>query len=236
MDRREATRLSKFLSLVLRHRPDEYGLHMDDEGFVDFESLIDVIVAEDIAAETAEDDVREIVEGSDRARFEIADGKIRALYGHSSRVPLKYPEHDAPARLYHGGPVGVARKIAERGIQPAGRAMVHLSSTADEAMAVGRRNDPDPVIVEVDTAVAGEHGVTFYQATEKIWLCPPIPAEACIVPELPEAPPKSSAPLATGPIGRVDGGSNPGLQRVEAPAEDQGGFKRRTKKKATGRR
>src|SRR5262245_49066108 len=54
MDRRTATRLSKFLSLVLRHRPDDYGLAMDEQGFVDFESLIDVLVAEDIVAETAE--------------------------------------------------------------------------------------------------------------------------------------------------------------------------------------
>ena len=46
MDRRMATRLSKFLSLVLRHRPDEYGLKMDQEGWVDFEDLIDVLAAE----------------------------------------------------------------------------------------------------------------------------------------------------------------------------------------------
>ena len=110
MDRKQATRLSKFLSLVLRHRPDEYGLHMDEVGFVDFESLIDVIVAEDIAAETAEDDVREIVEGSDRRRFEIRDGKIRALYGHSSRVLLDYPDQDPPERLYHGTSVASASR------------------------------------------------------------------------------------------------------------------------------
>ncbi|MEZ5065421.1 MAG: RNA 2'-phosphotransferase [bacterium] len=232
MDRKQATRLSKFLSLVLRHRPDEYGLHMDEVGFVDFESLIDVIVAEDIAAETAEDDVREIVEGSDRRRFEIRDGKIRALYGHSSRVRLDYPDQDPPERLYHGTSVASAYRVSESGLQPDGRAYVHLSSTAEEADSIGRRNDDDPVIVEIDTAAARAAGTTFYQATDLIWLCSAIPADACKVPTLPERPrveraahERSSSDQAARPRG--------GVRLVEPDASQE--FKRRTRKK-TGRR
>jgi putative RNA 2'-phosphotransferase len=234
MDRKQATRLSKFLSLVLRHRPDEYGLQMDDQGFVEFESLIDVIVAEDIAAETAEDDVREIVEGSDRRRFEISDGRIRALYGHSSRVHLDYPEDDPPAELYHGTSPQVARRILSEGMRPAGRAYVHLSSTPEEAEAVGRRNADDPVIVKVDTAKAREEGVTFHQATDLIWLCPDIPAGCCQVPDLPEvpAPPKPAGPDPVGQVTPRTQGSS-GYQIIQPdPAE---GFKRRPRKKP-GRR
>ena len=242
MDRKQATRLSKFLSLVLRHRPDEYGLHMDELGFVDFESLVDVIVAEDIAAETAEDDIREIVEGSDRRRFEVVDGKIRALYGHSSRVNLDYPGQEPPESLYHGVSIGAARGIAERGILPAGRAYVHLSSTAGEAESVGARNTEHPVVIRVITAPAVDAGVKFTQATDLIWLCPEVPAECCEIPDLPERseeserperserPARADRPAARAPSARPSGG----VQRVQP--DPQEGFKRRTKKKSGGRR
>jgi len=247
MDRKQATRLSKFLSLVLRHRPDEYGLHMDELGFVDFESLVDVIVAEDIAAETAEDDIREIVDGSDRRRFEVVDGKIRALYGHSSRVRLNYPGQEPPESLYHGVSIGAARGIAEAGIVPAGRAYVHLSSTAGEAESVGGRNTEHPVVIRVTTAGAVDAGIKFTQATDLIWLCPSVPAECCEIPDLPERPAepeperaprperterpaRTDRPATSAPAPRASGG----VQVVQP--DPQEGFKRRTKKKSGGRR
>ncbi|NNE42725.1 MAG: RNA 2'-phosphotransferase, partial [Gemmatimonadetes bacterium] len=189
MDRRIATRLSKFLSLVLRHRPDEYGLKMDLEGWVDFDDLIDVLAAEDVVGENAEEIVQDLVNSGDRPRFQIADGKIRALYGHSSRVNLDYPECEPPDTLYNGTSVENARSIKENGLPPAGRAYVHLSSTAEEALSIGRRHDDDPVLIEIDTFAAIETGIKFHQATALIWLCPALAANVCRVPELPEAPP-----------------------------------------------
>jgi putative RNA 2'-phosphotransferase len=238
MDRRMATRLSKFLSLVLRHRPDEYGLRMDPQGWVDFEDLIDVLAAEDILGENAEETVEELVEGSERRRFEIRDGRIRALYGHSSRVTLDYPEDEPPETLYHGTTLEAARRVREEGLLPAGRAYVHLSSTEAEAMNVGRRHEDHPVLIRVDTFAAIEKGLKFHQATELIWLCPALPADVCEVPELPEAPPRVERPPrpAAGPRTGDDprppgpaGGGGGGVQIV-TPDPDQG-FQRRTRKK-----
>jgi putative RNA 2'-phosphotransferase len=225
MDRRTATRLSKFLSLVLRHRPDDYGLAMDEQGFVDFESLIDVLVAEDIVAETAEQDVLELVEGSERRRFEIEGGRIRALYGHSSRIPLAYPSDDPPEALWHGTTPEHAAQVRAKGLQPAGRAFVHLSSTEEEARAVGGRHSEHPVLVRIDTRAAREHGIDFHQATELIWLCRSLPPEACVIPEdVPDGPPpQSPSPsTATGSVTVV-----PAAQATE--------FKRRMRKKGSRR-
>ncbi len=120
MDRRHSTRLSKFLSLVLRHRPDDYGLSMDERGGVDLQDLIDVLVAEDILAEEAEESLRDLVDGSERRRFAIENGRMRALYGHSARVRLELPEHDPPDTLFHGTDLGTSaphseRRLASRG-------------------------------------------------------------------------------------------------------------------------
>jgi putative RNA 2'-phosphotransferase len=167
---------------------------MDSQGWVDFEDLIDVLAAEDILGENAEATVEELVEGSERRRFEIRDGKIRALYGHSSRVKLTYPEDEPPDTLYHGTTLDAARRVREEGLLPAGRAFVHLSSTRDEAINVGRRHEDDPVLIEIDTFAAIEKGLRFHQATELIWLCPALPADVCRVPELPDAPPRAPRP------------------------------------------
>ncbi len=244
MDRRTATRLSKFLSLVLRHRPDDYGLSMDEQGFVDFDSLIDVLVAEDIVAETAEDDVMELVEGSERRRFQVVGNRIRALYGHSSRVRLNYPPDDPPDVLWHGTTPEHAAQIRDEGLSPMGRAYVHLSSTQDEAHAVGGRHTDDPVLVRVDTRAAREQGLTFHRATELIWLCPALPADVCQVPEdLPERPAATERPVREHapreareprePLPPSAPPARPSVRSVE-PAAD-GEFKRRTRKKG-GRR
>lgn len=241
MDRRTATRLSKFLSLVLRHRPDEYGLRMDERGFVDFDGLIDVIVAEDILGKDAEDEVQQLVEGSDRRRFEISEGRIRALYGHSARVNLALPEDDPPPTLFHGTSGDRARVVSREGLLPSGRAYVHLSATEEEALAVGGRHAEDPVLLEIDTAAARERGITFHRATDLIWLCPALPVEVLRIPELPPAreparepapearreapPPERPRPSAPPP----PTGQSSGIRRVEPEAE--GGFKRRTRKR-----
>ncbi len=237
MDRRTTTRLSKFLSLVLRHRPDEYGLKMDGHGFVDFEDLVDVLVAEDVVAEDAEEQVQGLVEGSERRRFEITDGRIRALYGHSARVNLDLPEDDPPAVLYHGTTPGTAHRVAGEGLAPAGRAYVHLSATREEALAVGRRHDDNPVLLEIDTAASREAGITFHQATDLIWLCPALPVDVLTIPELPEvvAAPPRPRPAPTPPAGGSPPSGPKPPSGVKVIAPEPGEFKRRTRKKG-GRR
>jgi putative RNA 2'-phosphotransferase len=234
MDRRIATRLSKFLSLVLRHRPDEYGLRMDKHGWVDFADLIDVLAAEDIVGEDAEQIVQDLVTGSDRQRFQIQNGKIRALYGHSDRVRLELPEDEPPEALYHGTSAESARRIAQEGLQPMGRAYVHLSSTEEEALAVGRRHEDHPVLIRIDTFAAIERGLKFHQATEHIWLCSALPAEVCHVPDIPDGPapaPRPAAPRPVAPPAPRPAAEPPaGGVRLVAPDPDEG-FKRRTRKK-----
>lgn len=248
MDRRQATRLSKFLSLVLRHRPDDYGLEMDDRGSVDLNDLVDVLVAEDILADGAEDDLRELVEDSERQRFAIENGRVRALYGHSARVHLSFPEHEPPDLLFHGTTSEEARRIREEGLLPEDRAHVHLSGTREEAMSVGRRHTDFPVLLEIRTRVARDAGVRFTQASGVIWLSNAIPLDAIQFPETtdePEPAPRASlppplaaprpAPMRTSSPTSASPAAETSAVRV-VDAEEDGEFKRRTRKKGGRRR
>jgi putative RNA 2'-phosphotransferase len=176
------------------------------------------------------------VEGSDRRRFEIRDGRIRALYGHSSRIHLNYPADDPPPVLYHGTTAETAHRIAREGLKPAGRALVHLSGTEEEAIAVGGRHTESPVLIKVDTAKALDEGIGFHQATDLIWLCTALPVEALEIPEIPDLPERER----TAPPRREAGPPVPsrpptgGVQVVQP--DSSGGFQRRTRKKGDRRR
>ena len=81
--------LSKEISYALRHAPWEYELELDENGFVDVQQLIDSLREDKKWQFVTIDDILKSMELSDKKRFEIKDGKIRALYGHSIPQKLK---------------------------------------------------------------------------------------------------------------------------------------------------
>ena len=95
-------RLSKFLSLILRHAPDKVGLRLDAEGWVPLADLLAAVRAQPGWPELDEARIREVVATSDKQRFEIAGERIRARYGHSVAGQVSYPEAEPPEILYHG--------------------------------------------------------------------------------------------------------------------------------------
>src|SRR5688572_3562418 len=210
---------------------------MDDRGSVDLNDLIDVLVAEDILAEDAELAIQDLVEGSERRRFAIENGRMRALYGHSARVRLSLPEHDPPDTLYHGTTYSDARQIRDEGLRPAERAHVHLSATAEEAISVGRRHTDNPVLLEIDTALAREAGVKFSQASDVIWLSDAIPLEAIRFPEIPAATPVAPRPTPSAAVSAARAPANTPRAPAQTPEEDPAAqeFRRRTRKKSSRR-
>jgi putative RNA 2'-phosphotransferase len=152
--------LSRFLSFLLRHRPVNYPLHFDKQGFVEWNEVVRTVQTRfaDITAE----EVLDVIENSDKKRFELREGKARATYGHSFPVDLGLETVEPPARLYHGTARDLAQSILREGLKPRGRQYVHLSLSLEEAIDVGKRRDPAPSIVVVDSRAAHASGVLFY--------------------------------------------------------------------------
>lgn len=124
--------------------------------------------------EVTEEEVHAVVEGADKKRFELREGKVRATYGHSFPVDLGLESVEPPPSLYHGTARDLAQTILRSGLRPRGRQYVHLSPTLEEALAVGRRHDPFPTILVVDAKAAHAHGVQFYQSGD-LFLAKEIP-------------------------------------------------------------
>lgn len=155
-------RISRFLSFLLRHRPGDYPLRFDRQGYVPWEELIETV--QERFQEITAEEVRSVVEGSDKKRFELKEGKVRATYGHSFPVELGLEGVEPPSPLYHGTARDLAETILREGLKPRGRQYVHLSASVEEAAAVGKRRDPSPTVLVVDSKAAHASGVLFYSS------------------------------------------------------------------------
>ena len=167
---------SKFLSLVLRHKPEEIGLTLDQEGWANLSGLVEKARANGIAL--TEECVKTIVETSDKKRFALSpDGKqIRANQGHSIDVALNLPEQIPPETLFHGTATRFLDSILAEGLKSGSRQHVHLSAEVDTAVAVGSRYGK-PVVLTVLSRKMTHDGHRFYLSENGVWLTNHVPPE-----------------------------------------------------------
>jgi putative RNA 2'-phosphotransferase len=168
-------RTSKFLSLILRHRPEAAGIGLDAEGWADVPALLAGMARRGHALTLEE--LRQVVETNDKRRFAFdTDGsRIRAVQGHSRPVELGYAPVEPPERLFHGTVERFIASIRAEGLLPGRRQHVHLSPDRETADKVGRRRGR-PVILTVDSrAMAGARHV-FFRADNGVWLTARVPA------------------------------------------------------------
>ncbi|WP_316163355.1 RNA 2'-phosphotransferase [Bradyrhizobium sp. SZCCHNRI20481] len=172
----DPVRLSKFLSLVLRHQPDAIGLVLDAQGW----AIIDDLIARAAAAGTvlSRADLEQVVATSDKKRFTVSqDGqRIRAAQGHSVAVELGLTPREPPAVLYHGTATRFVEAIMAEGLRPQSRQQVHLSWDEATAVNVGRRHG-EPIVLRVDAAAMHRDRLKFFVADNGVWLTDHVPPE-----------------------------------------------------------
>lgn len=157
---KERVRISKFLSLILRHEAAKFGVALDEHGFADVESVLSVL--QKSFPELTQNDLLDLAARDEKGRFEIVADKIRARYGHSVYVKPTAEPTEPPGILYHGTSRTAAQRILEQGLRPMRRRFVHLSRTIEEARKVGRRHSRDVVIFEIQALAARKAGIDFF--------------------------------------------------------------------------
>lgn len=175
MNEQQKRKISTFLSLVLRHKPAEIGLMLDDAGWVDVSLLLSQLTAYN--KPVSMDQLQEIVETNDKQRFAFSeDGtRIRANQGHSVTVQLDYERAIPPELLYHGTVARFLPAIKEQGLKKMSRHHVHLSPDTATAEKVGQRRG-NPMILSVRAAEMHEQGYAFYCTDNGVWLTDHVPA------------------------------------------------------------
>lgn len=180
-DARQQKSLSRFLCMVLRHKPEVVDLSLDEEGWVPVRDLVAVLRTTWKKGPVSGKLIERIVADDPKQRYEIDSRqhpkRIRATYGHSVDVRIRYPEVRPPEFLYHGTARRFLWRIFRDGLTPMGRQYVHLSDDRETAQQVGARRDREPTILVVMAARMEEAGHTFYETPGGLYLTALVPPE-----------------------------------------------------------
>lgn len=167
-------KISKFLSMVLRHRPQAIGVSLDENGWVEIDVLLTAMIKHGHDVDRGALDY--IVRNDTKGRYEVEAERIRACQGHSIEVDLELVRKVPPDNLYHGTAEGNVSSILEDGLKRGKRNYVHLSVKPEIAYEVGRRRGR-PVILLVDAKMMNSHQYSFFQSKNDVWLIDFVPPE-----------------------------------------------------------
>ncbi len=169
-------KLSVFISLVLRHKPEAAGITLDEHGWANVEELLRGIneTGRKINMEILEN----IVATDNKQRYSFNEDKtlIRANQGHSIPVDVGLKEQNPPEILYHGTATRFLNSILNDGLKPMSRLYVHLSKDIETAWKVGKRHG-DPVILKINSRDMYKDGYKFYLSENGVWLIEKVDAK-----------------------------------------------------------
>jgi putative RNA 2'-phosphotransferase len=172
------TKLSKFISLILRHKPEEVGITLDKFGWTSVDDLLEKLKG--TSNEIDMKDLELIVFLDDKRRYSFSPDKklIRANYGHSVPVSLDSEPVTPPPYLFHGTSIRAMENIREEGILPMDRNYVHMSSNINTAASVGKRhaknNINDVAVICISTKEMIQDGFEFY-ISNGTWMTKSVP-------------------------------------------------------------
>jgi putative RNA 2'-phosphotransferase len=197
-------KLSKYLFYMLGCKPEEFGLVPDADGFIKIKELLKAIHEEDGLKYVRRSHIEEILISAPDPPIEIKDNLIRAK--NRDKLPLQTPAEHLPRLLFTCVRRRAYPVVLEKGIFPSAYERVVLSSSTDLALRMGKRIDPDPVLLTVQTDTSMQKRVVFYGAGETLFLADSIPTDCFsgpllqkqkpfpAKPETPEAPRRPKHP------------------------------------------
>ena len=168
--------ISRYMSLILRHKPEVIGISLDEHGWAAVNELINGIARNNEGFDMAT--LEEIVKTDNKQRYSFNADKtlIRANQGHSIPVDVELEEKEPPEFLYHGTGEKYVSSILEQGLIPKSRLYVHLSKDVETAKDVGRRHGKE-VVYKIAAHKMYQDGYKFYLSVNGVWLAKGVPLQ-----------------------------------------------------------
>lgn len=168
------TEKSKYMAMLLRHKPEKGNLKLDSDGYTEVDSLLKAL---EIDFKTLEEIVRK--DNKQRYSFNKDKTRIRANQGHSvSNVNIKFKEFVPAKPLYHGTALKYKDGIDKKGLISMRRQYVHLSQDIETAKSVGMRHAKyisNLIIFEIDCQKMIKDGYKFYISDNNVVLTEKVP-------------------------------------------------------------
>ena len=165
---------SKYLSFLLRHKPEQANLKLDDYGWCLVEELLENL-------KITKSELDHIVEKNNKKRFRYNKDKtkIKANQGHSIPIKDDFPQQVPPEILYHGTSVYNLTNIKSSGLKKMKRNHVHLSGDKETAIVVGMRyakHKSNLIILEIQAKLMNNKGYKFLLSDNNVWLIDHVPS------------------------------------------------------------
>lgn len=176
MNSQQSKKISKFLSLVLRHQPEKIGITLDEAGWTSVDDLLSRL--KDAGRGVSRQVLETIVAENDKQRFQFSEDRtlIRATQGHSIGVDLGYQPSPPPDVLCHGTPISSVAAIRTQGLTKQKRHHVHLHVDQNLAASVGQRRGT-AVVLSIDAKRMAAAGFSFCVTPNSVWLTDHVPPE-----------------------------------------------------------
>ena len=167
-------KLSKFLSLILRHKPQTVGLCLDEKGWADVGELIDLVSQQGI--HISRELLEEIVGDSEEKSFVFnADkSKIRSYQEQSPKADLALISEQPPQYLVYCTTTRFLATMRSQGLIPGNQSHVQLSSDKLAAIQLGQRYGQS-IVLTVKAAEMFQAGHPFYRSEQGLWLAETVP-------------------------------------------------------------
>jgi putative RNA 2'-phosphotransferase len=186
---RQLESLARMLTYILSHRPDEFGLVLSEEGFIPIKHLLQALGAEPGWGFVRRHHLEQVAGLMSPPAFEVAGERIRALTPAPARL-RRPPGEPPPALLYAAIPLKAHTRVWEEGLKPPPDLELVLAATPEVAKKLGRRREPDSIMVTVQAQAAARRGLKFTGYGEGLYLAPALPRDFLQLPPPPQTPEK----------------------------------------------
>ncbi|MBF0263643.1 MAG: RNA 2'-phosphotransferase [Gammaproteobacteria bacterium] len=172
--KKELKNISKYLSFILRHKPETIGLELNANGWAAIDDLITKTTSMSLTKEL----IQLVVENNDKQRFAIDSSNklIRAHQGHSIGIDLNLKPIEPPKYLFHGTAECFERSILINGLNKQKRHHVHLTESKAIAKSTAQRHGK-AILFKISSQKMHQCGYQFYQTTNSVWLVNEVPAK-----------------------------------------------------------
>ena len=185
INRLKSNNLSHMLVYILGHRPFEFGLVPDNEGYVTYKELLKALHEESGWGYVREVNINEILIGQGCSLFDSYNDRIRTI--DRQWTIDKKCKVELPSKILF---LGIRRKahpvVMDKGLRMVEGADYILSPDREMAERIGRRRDPQPVILEIMADAAQREGLAFRRFGD-LFLISEIPVRFIAGPPVPKS-------------------------------------------------
>lgn len=184
MGKHHLKQLGKMIEYILFHRPDEFGLFLNDDGSLPIKELLWALNEETGWKHVRSGHLKELSHSGLQLPFVVEESLIRPKYASRQVRPMGVP----PRLLFFAAKRKTYPVILKHGLKPGGRPHVPLTTTEQMALRIGKRRDRNPILITVHAIRAHHSGHEFLSCGELLYLVKTLPPTFVSGPPLRETP------------------------------------------------